>query len=99
MRGEQWRQMWGAKVQQPCDMANDQLKATILHCIGVLDEMVPGGEPTEAMAKDIKEWCDENYEAQWHVVLGRNFGAQVVHQAHKHAFFYVGETAVMVTKT
>ena len=91
--------MWGAKVQQPCEMVLDQLKATILTVKEVLQDLSPGSEPTEEMARAIKEWCDKQYEASWHVVLGRHFGTQMVHHARQFAFFYVGETAVLVAKT
>lgn len=91
--------MWGAKVHQPCDMVLDQLKGVIHYVKDVLKDLAPGTEPTQEMAGKVKEWCDENCDRSWHVVLGRNFGAHVIHQANKFAFFYVGEVAVLLAKT
>ena len=34
-----WRQMWGAKVQWPCDMADDLLEDCITVTIGKLEEL------------------------------------------------------------
>lgn len=99
LNSEEWRNMWGARVQQPCDMVLDQLKCTITEVKSVLESLTPGTEPTEQMAKSIKEWCDENYEQSWHVVIGRNFGTQMVHHSKMFAFFYIGETAVLVAKS
>ena len=101
MKGDSqgWAHMWGAKVSVPCDMSQDQLKSTILKVKSVLEVLVPGDEPTQGMSEEIKKWLDENYGPRWHVVVGRNFGAHLVHQKHNYVFFYVGSIGVLVCKT
>jgi len=95
-----WETMWGAEVSLPCDMSRDQLKATILYTKNVLKDLAPGEEPTQNMSEDLKTWLDANYEPRWHVVIGRNFGAHLVHQKHHYVFFYVHDSiAVLVCKT
>ena len=91
--------MWGAKVSTPCDMSHDQLKNTILKVKSVLKVLIPGEEPNKSMSEEIKVWLDENYGPRWHVILGRNFGAHIVHQKHTYAFFYIDQIAVLVCKT
>jgi hypothetical protein len=93
-----WRNLWGARVSQPCDMPLDQLKEVVTTAKDRLSTLGPAMEPSQSMAQEMKEWCDKTYGQQWLVVIGRHFGAHAVHHARRFTFFYIGDVACMVAK-
>mmetsp|Transcript_613 Transcript_613/g.1603 ORF Transcript_613/g.1603 Transcript_613/m.1603 type:complete len:103 (+) Transcript_613:1292-1600(+) len=95
----EWRCMWEARVKMPCDMDLNQLRGTIEKSKEVLADLAPGSEPAQDHAALIKDYCDANFAKNWHVVVGRHFGVHCIHDAKQFAFFYVGEIAVLVTRT
>mmetsp|Transcript_8738 Transcript_8738/g.15340 ORF Transcript_8738/g.15340 Transcript_8738/m.15340 type:complete len:103 (+) Transcript_8738:165-473(+) len=101
MTGEiiEWRCMWEAKVKMPCDMDLDELKSIITVAKEVLSDLPAGVEPKQEHAAQIKEYCDEHFGRNWQVIVGRNFGVHCVHDAKHFSFFYIGEAAVLVTRT
>jgi len=99
MADDSWRMMWEAKVKQPCDMDIDQLRAIVDKAKSMLGDIPPGIEPTQEHATLLKQFCDENYGRNWITVMGRNFGLHAIHDAKHFAFFYIGEVAVLVSRT
>mmetsp|Transcript_14411 Transcript_14411/g.23453 ORF Transcript_14411/g.23453 Transcript_14411/m.23453 type:complete len:104 (+) Transcript_14411:95-406(+) len=95
----EWRHMWGAKCKVPCDMDWDQLRKIIEKSQEVLKDLVPGTDPTADHASEIKKYCDELYGTSWHIVVGTNFGVHTIHDAKHFCFFYIGDIAVLATRT
>jgi dynein light chain LC8-type len=51
------------------------------------------------MAAQIKREFDKRYFPTWHCVVGRSFGADVVHENTNFIYFYVGQLSVLLWKT
>ncbi len=50
-----WRQMWGAKVQWPCDMADDLLEDCITVTVSKLEQMEEDQEELQAAGVRISQ--------------------------------------------
>lgn len=51
------------------------------------------------IAAYIKIEFDKKYEPTWHVVVGKNYGSYVTHQANNFVFFYLRKVAFLVFKS
>jgi len=41
---------------------------------------------------------DENFEPNWHVFSGTNFGSHVTHEKRQYIFFYIDKIAFLCYK-
>lgn len=95
---EEYKQMFGVRLQVPCDMPDDVL----LHCTTLAkdalgkvgDWQAEGNAVVEAM----KASLDKAFGAHWHVIVGKHFGAKTTHEQRMFAFFYVKDRAVLIFK-
>jgi dynein light chain LC8-type len=51
------------------------------------------------IAAHIKKEFDRKHGPTWHVVVGRNFGSYVTHEAKHFVYFYIGQLAVLLFKS
>lgn len=51
------------------------------------------------MASYIKNEFDKKYGPIWHVILGKNFGAEVAREKNHYIYFYMGQTAIQLFKS
>ena len=49
-------------------------------------------------AKAIKLNLDKKFGGVWHVVVGRNFGSEVIHEEKNFIYFYLRNTGFMIWK-
>jgi dynein light chain LC8-type len=52
----------------------------------------------EQAIQKIKNAMDKAWEPNWHVIVGKNFGSKVTHEARRFVYFYVHDFAVMLYK-
>jgi dynein light chain LC8-type len=52
----------------------------------------------EQAIQNIKNAMDETWEPNWHVIVGKNFGSKVTHEARRLVYFYVYDLAVLMYK-
>ncbi|KAL7471023.1 hypothetical protein ACHAXS_011363 [Conticribra weissflogii] len=95
--------IFGAEVKS-VDMPDNILKDAIEFSIAALEECSADAEPCDPIFKSairsIKEHMDETWTPHWQVIVGRNFGSLVNHEAKRFAYFYVNcGRAVMIYKT
>lgn len=60
----------------------------------ISDWQTQGDEVVSALKREF----DAAYSPSWHVIIGKNFGSRVTHEARRMAFFYLGDKAVLVFK-
>lgn len=69
----------------------------------IVFEITEKGFEIESVEKDIagyiKKELDKSLGHTWHVIVGKNFGSYVTHEAGGFLYFYVGAFAVLVFKT
>ncbi|EPY42583.1 dynein light chain LC8-type [Angomonas deanei] len=51
------------------------------------------------VASMIKREFDKKHYPTWQCIVGRNFGADVEHEAKNMIYFYVGQVSVLLWKT
>lgn len=51
------------------------------------------------IAAHIKKEFDKRHSPAWQCVVGRNFGADVVHENKHFIYFYVGQISILLWKT
>lgn len=51
------------------------------------------------IALQIKREFDKKHNPTWQCIVGRNFGADVVHEAKHFVYFYLGQLAVLLWKS
>lgn len=78
----------------------DDVLASAIECARVYvgpaasDWIAKGDAAVEAFKRDM----DAKWGPQFHVVVGKNFGSKVTHEAKLFAFFYYGDLACLVFK-
>ena len=50
------------------------------------------------IVEKLKVWMDENFEPNWHVFSGTNFGSLVTHEKRHYIFFYIEKVAFLCYK-
>jgi len=93
-----WKALHGASVQWPVDMPDDLLEFVVgsakKHIAAVEDWQANGDDAVTAIKADL----DTNWEPNWHVIVGRNFGSETTHESRRYCFFYLEDKAVLVFK-
>ena len=51
------------------------------------------------IALQIKREFDKKYNPTWQCIVGRNFGADVVHESKHFIYFYLGQQAILLFKS
>lgn len=51
------------------------------------------------IAAHIKREFDKKHSPTWQCIVGRQFGADVVHESKNFVYFYLGQLAVLLWKT
>lgn len=51
------------------------------------------------IASYIKGEFDKKYGPIWHVIIGRNFGAEVAREKNSFIYFYMGQIAIQLFKS
>ncbi|CCD20554.1 putative Dynein light chain type 1 [Trypanosoma vivax] len=51
------------------------------------------------IAAHIKKEFDKRHNPTWQCIVGRNFGADVVHESKHFIYFYVGQISILLWKT
>jgi dynein light chain LC8-type len=93
-----WRRLNGAKVQWPADMPDDMLRMAIDLCKSKLASKDWQNDGDKAVS-EIKAAFDETFGPNWHVVVGKHFGALATHESRRFCFFYLDDLAVMIYKS
>lgn len=60
----------------------------------IADWQTQGDDAVQALKKEF----DTAWTPSWHVVIGKNFGSRVTHEARRQTFFYLGDKAVLIFK-
>lgn len=87
----------GAKVLWPAEITDDVMEAAIRETLSALrdyDQQTEG----EKIAEYLKNYMDENFEPNWHVTFGENFGCFATHEKKKFLFFYINKLAFLFFK-
>ncbi len=50
------------------------------------------------VVQKLKKEFDAAWGPSWHVIIGKNFGSRVTHEASRMLFFYIGDKAVLIFK-
>jgi hypothetical protein len=84
------------RLQVPCDMPDDMLRFCIDLARSKLEGIADWQAEGDGVLTAMKDALDAAYGggAQWHVVVGKRFGAKVTHVATAYVFFYTGDKAV-----
>jgi dynein light chain LC8-type len=53
----------------------------------------------QEIAAAIRQSFEVKFPATWHVLVGRNFGCFVTHEASKFIYFYIGQVGVCMYAT
>lgn len=75
----------------PDDMQNDAVE--------VATKAIEAHVMEKDIALQIKREFDKKHNPTWQCVVGRNFGALVVHEAKHFIYFYLGQLAILLWKT
>lgn len=51
------------------------------------------------IASYVKKEFERRYTPTWQCIVGRNFGADVVHENKNLIYFYVGQVSILLWKT
>jgi len=109
---EEYKNLWGARIQWPCDLPDDMIEDVITTAQEAL-EHVRGQEENQkailggslqndvdlcAVSKYIKLKLEELKHGSWHIVAGKNFGTLVVHESSRFIYFYIGTIAFLMYK-
>jgi hypothetical protein len=84
------------------DVDDDLLHAYAKKIVSNVISKKLSGDVTESnrlygqAAKEIKELLDANQQPTWHVIIGRNFGSQVIHQVGSFIFMSHAATQTSV---
>ena len=95
---EEYKQMFGVRLQVPCDMPDDVLRFVISLARKKLGKIGDWQAEGDGVVESMKDSLDKTYGATWHVVVGKHFGSKVTHEAKMFCFFYCGDRAVLVFK-
>lgn len=60
----------------------------------ITDWQSQGDEVVQALKREF----DTLWSPSWHVIIGKNFGSRVTHEARRMVFFYIGDRAVLIFK-
>jgi AAA+ superfamily predicted ATPase len=77
------------------DMSQEMLDFCISNALTAQEDCATEKE----MAHYLKNKFDSTYEPTWHCVIGRNFGSYVTHEKTCYAYFYIGQTGILIFKT
>lgn len=84
---EEYKTVFGVRLQVPCDMPDNILKHSINVCKTQLATITDWHSQGDSIVETIKADLDKNFGEHWHVVMGKHFGSKVTHQAKMFAFF------------
>ena len=91
--------MWGARVKTPVDMPDDMIRDLIQTSTSLLSSCEDlDGPAGDKSLQDLKRYLDGKWNPNWHVVVGKNFGAFVTHETRCFIYFYFMEKAIMIYK-
>jgi dynein light chain LC8-type len=63
-----------------------------------LDPITDWQSQGDDVVQGLKAQFDAAWGPSWHVVIGKNFGSRVTHEARKMTFFYYEDKACLVFK-
>lgn len=63
-----------------------------------LDPITDWQSQGDDVVQALKQQFDAAWSPSWHVIIGKNFGSRVTHEARRMVFFYLGDKAVLVFK-
>jgi dynein light chain LC8-type len=72
------------------DMQNDAVE--------VATKAIQEHQTEKDIAAQIKKEFDKKYSPTWQCIVGRHFGADVVHESKHFVYFYLGQLAVLLWK-
>lgn len=84
-----FRNLFGARVLQPLDMDETQLKFAIDFTREQLKGCDDWQAQGDAVVDAVKQEFDRRYGPSWHCVIGKHFGSKVTHDSRQFCFFYV----------
>jgi dynein light chain LC8-type len=93
-----YKQVFGVRLQVPCDMPDDVLAFCVQLAKAELAKVHDWQAEGDATVASCKAALDKAYGENWHVVIGKHFGSKVTHEAKMFAFFYVGDRACLFFK-
>merc|ERR1712094_143271 len=78
---------------------SDMSEAKLTEAIDVARKTMQEGEKSEfEMANSISSYFNAKYHPTWHCIVGKNFGAFCTAETKTFAYFYLGQTAVLIFK-
>ena len=86
----------GIKVQV-VDMTEEMQNATLKH----IQECFEQNSKEDVIANEIKKWMDKQYNPSWNVVVGKNFGSNIVTMTKSYLFasLFNDEISVLIWKS
>lgn len=88
-------------MKTPVDMPDDMIKDLIMYCVKTLTAVGMSeldGPNGDKACLEIKQYLDRKWNPNWHVCVGKNFGAFVTHETRHFLYFYFMEKAIMLYK-
>ena len=80
-------------------MPDDMLKLAIDVSREKIDAVKDWQNDGDKTVSEIKAAFDEAFGSNWHVVIGKHFGALATHETRRFCFFYLDDLAVMIYKS
>jgi dynein light chain LC8-type len=84
-----FRNLFGARVLQPLDMDEAQLRFAIEFTREQLKACDDWQAKGDAVVDSLKQEFDRRYGPSWHCIIGKHFGSKVTHDSRQFCFFYV----------
>ena len=93
-------QGWGLDamkvVVRMCDMP-EKMQSFAIETAKEAKRRITSGN--QDIAKKVKVDFDQNYQGNWHCIVGSDFGSFVSHESNSAIFFYIGRDAFLIWKT
>ncbi len=80
------------------DMEKDEQDRVLQLVIEGLKESIKEHKQEKVVSRFLKNEMDKASGSGWNCIVGKNFGAHVIHQAKKYIFFQVKELSILLWK-
>eukprot|EP00929_Paragymnodinium_shiwhaense_P046232 TRINITY_DN23535_c0_g1_i1.p1 TRINITY_DN23535_c0_g1~~TRINITY_DN23535_c0_g1_i1.p1 ORF type:complete len:109 (+),score=44.25 TRINITY_DN23535_c0_g1_i1:107-433(+) len=95
---EEYKTLWGCRILWPPDFPDDMLEDAVKIAHEAVEEFGKSDQNAGQIAQKLKTHFDANWEAYWHITVGKNFGCHAVHEKHRFLYFYIDQLAFMLYK-